>query len=306
MQDILTPSVDLLDCVYDAQARQDWYREHIIDSGGDPLSFVGSLKLSDNNEVAARRIRESVGWSNDLGRLSTSWETALSLFIDLVRDSGVIVIRSGIVGNNTRRSLSVSEFRGFSLSDKYAPLIFINSNDAKAAQLFTLAHELVHIWLGESGVSNLRLTYSPNVSIERFCNSVAAEVLVPLAELKREWGDRSIELDDIAQIARNFKVSKLVIMRRLRDAEFLTEDDFQTFYTDELAQITQRSMKEKDQGGGGDFYATTRSRFGDRFLYALLGSTFEGKTSYHEAMRLLGVSKSETVRELSNKLGIQT
>jgi len=145
------------------------------------------------------------------------------------------------------------EFRGFALSDKYAPLIFINSKDAKAAQLFTLAHELVHIWLGLSGVSNLVLTRSPDIEIERFCNKVAAELLVPIEELKAAWADNAGAADKITLTARQFRVSSLVILRRLYDAGYLTYEAFQQLYTAEMMQFNQVATNKE---GGGDFYRT--------------------------------------------------
>src|SRR5207248_3353026 len=118
---------------------------------------------------------------------SISWEVMLSQRIGAVEEAGILVMRSGIVGSNTRRTLLISEFRGFALSDQYAPIIFINAADAKSAQMFTLAHELVHIWLGVFGVSNLTHTRPSKSEIEQFCNAVAAELLVPLERLKEIW-----------------------------------------------------------------------------------------------------------------------
>jgi Zn-dependent peptidase ImmA (M78 family) len=209
-------------------------------------------------------------------------------------------MRSGIVGNNTHRSLDVTEFRGFALSDPYAPLIFINSKDAKAAQLFTLAHELVHIWLGVSGVSNLNLTYSPDVDVERFCNAVAAELLVPLDELQAEWSSRHDSVDKIPMTARHFRVSSLVILRRLLDAKYISREEFQRLYNDELAKMHQQDAATE---GGGDFYRTLNTRLGKRFVSALIESTLEGGTPYRQAFQLLGVKNAEAVRKLASKLG---
>lgn len=299
-QDISHPTPDLLDVVDDALSRQDWYREYILSNGGDALSFVGSLRIvkgSHNIIDAAKRIRDVVEWGAKLREHSSSSEDVLSRHIDAVEQVGILVMRSSIVGNNTSRHLSVSEFRGFALSDRYAPLIFINGQDAKAAQMFTLAHELVHIWLGVSGVSNLNQTYPSEISTEYFCNQVAAELLVPLEELKTIWPMTETSRDRVAQTSRYFRVSSLVILRRLRDAGVLDREEFERRYTDELVQF-----KLKTSAGGGDFYHALYARLGKRFVSALVESTLEGGTPYREAFQLLGVNKAETVRELASRM----
>jgi len=297
---ISNPSPDLLDIVNDAMARQDWYRDYLLSNGGEPLPFVGSLSLPGNILGAAERIRDVVFWDSELRSHASSWENALTKQIDAVEEAGILVMRSSIVGNNTHRPLSVGEFRGFALSDEYAPLVFINSQDSKAAQMFTLAHELVHIWLGLSGVSNLSNTYSPEIDAERFCNAVAAELLVPSTELRIQWEVVQSYSDRLTRLVRYFKVSSLVVLRRLHDANHLSDEEFNRFYTDELAQGRSSS------NGGGDFYRTLRVRLGKRFVSALVGSTLEGTTSYREAFHLLGVNNSEKVRKIAVMMGAIT
>lgn len=300
-QDIAQPSPDLLDTVNEALRRQDWYRDYIRNNGGELLTFVGSLTIASPLDVAVKRIREVIAWRVDSRGESFSWTNALPRFIAAVENVGILVMRNGIVGNNTHRTLDITEFRGFALSDYYAPLIFINGRDAKAAQMFTLAHELVHIWLGESGVSNLTLTYAPAIAVERFCNTVAAELLVPLTELRTTWAKNAADPDNISETARYFGVSSLVILRRLRDAELLSESDFRRRYNDEIVQFSQRAPAHKE--GGGDFYRTLGARLGKRFVSALVESTLEGGTPYREAFQLLGVKNAESVRKLASTLG---
>lgn len=141
-------------------------------------------------------------------------------------ENGILVTRTGMAKGNPHRPLKVEEFRGFALSDPYAPLIFINSRDSQAAQMFTLIHELVHLWLGLSGVSNLTSTYAPSARIEQFCNAVAAEILVPMEALRVQLAQVHQDEDPVRRLGRYFKVSSLVILRRLQD---LGEIDTATF-----------------------------------------------------------------------------
>ncbi len=300
-QDIEHPSPDLLDTVNEALRRQDWYRDYSRNNGGEPLGFVGSLTLSTTLAVAVKRIRDVIAWRVDSRGEALSWANALPRFIAAVEEAGVLVMRNSIVGSNSHRTLDITEFRGFALSDSYAPLIFINGKDAKAAQMFTLAHELVHIWLGVSGVSNLTLTYAPDTDVEHFCNSVAAELLVPLVELRTIWAKTAPSADRISQTARSFGVSSLVILRRLRDADLIDPDNFRRLYNDAIVQFSQKASDRKE--GGGDFYRTLGARLGKRFASALVESTLEGGTPYREAFQLLGVNNAESVRKLASVLG---
>jgi len=104
-QAISHPSTDLSDTINDALRRQDWYRDYILSNGGEPLAFVGSLIISTDTIEAAKRIRDVVGWNATLWKELPSGDNPLSLHIGAVEEAGVLVMRSGIVGNNTRRPL---------------------------------------------------------------------------------------------------------------------------------------------------------------------------------------------------------
>lgn len=238
------------------------------------------LKLGSNERAAAR-----------------TWDDALRLMFAHAEDMGVLIMRSGVVGNNTHRRLSVEEFRGFTLSDDYAPLIFINSADSKSAQMFTLAHELVHVWLGQSGVSNPIALTTGGAGIERFCNAVAAEILMPMSEVKGGWQNDKEPGEAITELTKRFKVSRLVATRRAHDAGFISRDEMREMYHAE-----EKRLNEIVHSAGGDFYRTQGSRLGRRFPTAIVESTLEGKTLYREAFQLLGVTKIETFRELARSL----
>ncbi|MEN8446863.1 MAG: ImmA/IrrE family metallo-endopeptidase, partial [Cyanobacteria bacterium J06555_13] len=219
-EEMTQPSPNLLATLDQAQQIQTWFRSELLARGQSPLPFVGRLSQALPVMEAADLIRQTVSF--DVASLASNWEEAFSLQVEKIENSGVVVIRNGIVGSNTHRSLSVEEFRGFALSDDIAPLIFVNGKDAKAAQMFTLAHELVHIWVGTSGVSNLTKTYAEHEGIEQFCNQVAAELLVPSVALREQWVEQKSQDNWLPSLARWFKVSSLVILRRLKDNSLIS------------------------------------------------------------------------------------
>ncbi len=291
------PSPDLLDTVYICQQRQEWYRDFARSEREDPLAFVGSVALTTNVEAAAARIRNALGFDVDARRQMSTWIEALRHFIGQADAAGVLVMVSGVVGSNNRRRLDPDEFRGFALADNLAPLVFINGADSKSAQMFTLAHELAHIWLGRSALSDVGPASSPTNDVEIWCNRVAAEMLVPLAALRQAYNRRAVLSEEANRLARVFKVSTLVVLRRIHDAGGLTREELWQAYEAELTLL--HAIKKE---GGGDFYLTQAVRVSKRFARALIRSTFEGQTSFTEAFRMLGLKKMSTFRELGNSV----
>lgn len=291
------PSTDLLETVFLCEQRQEWYRANAV-TAADEISFVGSAQSTDPVSVVAESIVGTLQIDVDQRADAASWADALSDLCLKLEDAGVLIMRSGIVGNNTHRPLSVQEFRGFALSDRFAPLIFVNAADSKAAQIFTVVHELAHIWRGESGVSDVaRRAVRPT---ERFCNQVAAEVLVPMQDFHRSWRVSNDPGGEARRLAQRFKVSSLVILIRAREAEELSEEQFAALYHAEL----EAAQNAPSKPSGGDFYRTQRSRLGTRFATAVIASAFEGQTSYSEAFELLSVRKLSTFEELGRAMGV--
>jgi Zn-dependent peptidase ImmA (M78 family)/transcriptional regulator with XRE-family HTH domain len=196
------PSPDLLETVFYMQRRQAWLRDFVIEEGAEPLPFVGSATLRDKPDEVARKIRAALGINAGWTRSIVKWRDAFSSLWLNAEQKGIIIVCNGIVGNTTSRILDVEEFRGFVLPDSYVPFVFINNADAKAAQMFTLAHELAHIWIGSAGVLNFRAMKPAENETELFCNAVAAEMLVPHDELKSAWRERR----SFYELANYFKV----------------------------------------------------------------------------------------------------
>jgi len=297
---IARPSPNLLDMVYACQQRQDWYRDHARVTGQVPLPFVGSLTRATTPVEAAAQLRQVLGFSVEARRTCSTWTEALRAFIEQADQAGVMVMVSGVVLNNNTRHLDPQEFRGFALSDEWAPLVFINGADSKAAQMFTLAHELAHLWLGQTALSDVSADVVSDNATEIWCNKVAAELLVPMASFLAElMVDESIA-DTLKRLARHFKVSSLVILRRLLDAGRIDHNTFFSAYREELARLQEFEARGT---GGGDFYRTTAARVSKRFARALVESTLEGRTLFRDAFHMLGIAKTSTFNELGRSLG---
>jgi len=275
---VARPSPDLLDMIYVCQQRQEWYRDFARSERASPLPFVGSVSLTSNVESTAATMRRALGFDVEERRRIPTWTDALRLFIEQADQAGIMVMCSGVVLNNNYRPLDPEEFRGFALSDKLAPLVFINGADTKAAQMFTLAHELAHIWIGQSAVSDTQASLVPDHQVERWCNNVAAEFLVPLSMMKEEYRDVINLRGELDRLARRFKVSTLVILRRIHDAGGLTREEFWREYEEEL-----QSLLAISRGSGGNFYLTKAARVSKRFARALVISTLEGQTLHRDA-----------------------
>jgi Zn-dependent peptidase ImmA (M78 family) len=293
------PSPDLLDTIYLCQQRQEWYRDFARSQGDESLRFVGSATLRNDVQETATLLRDQLGFDLEARRQMPTWTEALRRFIEQADAIGVLVMVNGVVSNNNYRKLDPDEFRGFALSDPLAPLVFINGADTKAAQMFTLAHEIAHIWLGQSALSDIPPISKPTHDVERWCNEVAAELLVPLAVLRSEIRRNEELRDALDRLARRFKVSTLVILRRIHDAGVLKKEQFWRAYQQELDRLSAIAKSR-----GGDFYLTQAARVGKRFARALVTSTLEGQTLHRDAFRLLGFSKLATFRELGHSLGL--
>jgi len=262
-------------------------REESIEDGADPLPFVGCCDPGSPPEDAASAMREHLALEPGWAARRRSWTDALRRLRERAEERGVLVVFNGVVGNDTHRGLDRDEFQGFALTDDYAPLVFVNGADFKAAQMFTLAHELAHVFVGAAGVSNLGAA-EPGHATERFCDSAAAEFLVPARELAAAWR-RAGTLDDSLQaVARRFKVSVLVAARRASHLRLIGRDEFRAFHD----AWRQQAARRPDKPAGGNFWNSQNVRIGRRFGAAVRRAVREGRLSYREAYALTGLREA--------------
>lgn len=288
------PSGDLLDTIYLCQQRQAWYSDEMALAHEAPSPLLGARTPNEEPKDAAARARKMLDFEVE-GRPNVPPDRAFALLADRADACGVLVMVSGVVGSNTHRKLDVDEFRGFALADDpLAPVVFVNGADAKTAQVFTLAHELGHLWRGESAVSteDLRDT-SASAGAEAWCNAFAAELLVP-EHILRELVKRGES--DPRKLARSFGVSEAVVVRRLFEIRAISRKEL----AERMSLLFARRADRET--GGGDFFATLFARVSKRLARRIVAGTLEGRVPYTRAMNLLGFRKLSAFDEVARRL----
>lgn len=289
-------SIDFFDVLDDVLRKQQWYLEYLQDQGAQRLDFVGKYQLNANlrAEGCAADIQNTLGLTDQERKQCKTTSEFYTLLSEKTEAIGILVFKNSIVKSNTKRGLSVSEFRGFAIADPLAPVIFINGKDFEAAWIFTLAHEIAHIWLGESGVSDIPAKQQKNANnLETFCNRIAAELLTPKGQFLKEWQNAvDPKFDKLSKV---FKVSRLVIARRAYDLGKINWATYQ--------EIEEKSRKQRNSVGG-DPYRSYPVRNSKRLTRAIVSTAMSGGIMLREAASLLNV-RPETVMELSKRLAIR-
>lgn len=288
------PSPELEATIRMAEVRQAWYRDYLVFNGHEPLKLVGSVKRNAKADEAAAQICKTLGLYPGFTVDAHDARDAVRIFLEHLDSAGILVMRNGILGNNTRRPLDPNEFRGFALADEYAPLVFINTADAQSAQLFTIAHEVVHIFQGARGVSG----QTADNDAERFCNRVAAEILAPSALVMEKWRKAKGNVQDrISALATAFHLSLQAMLLCARTLDLLTADQFQTIWTHATAILDVHK-------GGGNFYVILKNRVCPSFARAVIIDTQNGRTPYLEAFKLLSVKNRQAMEQLLGEVGV--
>ena len=288
-------NLNVYDTVLMIQKRQEWLSEYLEANEFEILSYVGAYRGQTVNEI--------VDALRNLLRLDADWaiscsdqRKALNKLTDSIEEVGVITSFNSIVGNNSHRKIEVDECRGFALVDERAPFIFVNSGDCKAAQLFTLVHEMAHILIGFSAGYGVENIWKADSEEERLCDKVAAEFLVPQALLNEDFGDVPMQY---ASVAKKYKVSTLVIARRALDCGYITKEDFLNFYR----SYKRQAIVIKKASNGGDFYLTAIKRISKTFVIHINNAVKSNQLLYRDAYMLTGLQGNTLNNLFQSQLG---
>ncbi|MFT3888723.1 MAG: ImmA/IrrE family metallo-endopeptidase [Arachnia sp.] len=300
LQGAPTPSANLFAVIGQSQRRQDWYRDYILALGAEPLAFVGSASESEPVETAAA-IRHALRFEVDERR--GTWADTRKALLRRFEALGGLTVATSMVENNPRRPLDEDEFRGFALVDDIAPLVFVNTRQTLNGQIFTLVHEFAHVWRGQSGIGNEDPRSYSQFEIERWCNAVASEVLVPqgdLAARHSKVADKPLT-QALEALAQDFRCGTLVVLQALHRTRVRRIDDYNAAYDAEVARL--RSLGRESQSSGGNHYNNQPFRIGERLSRALVADALEGRTPISEAMRLMSIKSVSTFDEYARRLG---
>jgi Zn-dependent peptidase ImmA (M78 family)/DNA-binding XRE family transcriptional regulator len=293
------------DLLSDIKRKQSWYRDYAIESGEDKFAYLGKFSIDNGVKTVANSIRDILSYSPEERQKCYGSNDYFKLLTNKIEAIGVLIMRNSVLGSNTSRSLNVNEFRGFAIADEYAPLIFINSSDANSAKVFTLIHELAHLWIDESGISSVDLSQEDENKIEKFCNAVSAEVLVPESEFKNKWNNTEEVTKNAIDTASYFKVSTFVTAWRAEELKLINAATFFEFYrqaSEEFEKLNRKNKEEK--GSGGNPFANTWSRNGKRFSRAVAESALNQNVLLKDAGKLLNMNPNNVVA-FAKELGVK-
>lgn len=294
------PSPKLRALVSKIKARQQEMLELLREDENEepePLPFVGRFRARRDVEEVAKDIERELNLPLSRRENLNGNDTLLRLIRNSAEDKGIFVLAQGDLGSY-HTDIAPTEFRGFALADPIVPFVILNDNDAKAAQTFTLVHELAHLWIGDTGISNFD-PFNEGVGggrvDERFCNAVSAEFLMPKEAIARVWQlHHSLDLPEAIQaIARNFGVSRAAVGYRLWRLGMVDGDRWWSLYRSYQADWAARKKKlseSTDTKSPPVYYPIKVNQLGRRLIRTVLNALDAGAMSYSRASHILGVA----------------
>lgn len=263
------------------KTRQEWISDYFMQNDVDKIDVIGSCDVN-YTAPAVKNVSLFLELSEAWNLNFKTPNELLKKITEFVEDKNIFVTYNSVVGNNTHRQISVESCRGFCLVDEYAPFIFINSADSKKAQVFTLMHELVHIFISYSSGYGYMSDDEIEDNNERFCNKVAAEILVPEHLLRAKWNN---SINDNVFLSDLFKVSEVVILRRELDCGLISK----SLFLKEYNKLRNNYHKSNRSSSGGNFDYAAQKRIGKKFLVCLDNAVRNGDLSPTKAYALSGL-----------------
>ncbi len=291
-------SLELKTLISNTKFKQEWFKEYVIENSIHIDRVVGKFSIDSSSDDIALDIIKKLEADTVIAK-NRKKEDVLKHFIKKAEKLNILVMKNKSLGA-TKKSLNLSEFRGFAIYDDIAPLVFINSNDSKAAQIFTLIHELAHLWIGQSGISDLKQENATMVELK--CNEVAAKVLMPEQEIRNMF--KKSDIDGLSNMADFFSVSTLAILNRIRALGLIPYDVYTNLYSEEMNKFDEINIYSNKEKGFAPPQKLVRARNGDLFAFAVVDAVLNNKESYTNAVRLFDYKKFDIIEKVGKEFGI--
>ncbi|MCV9388943.1 ImmA/IrrE family metallo-endopeptidase [Reichenbachiella ulvae] len=278
--------------IREIQQKQNWLSEVMEESGESKLSFIGKFSLNNSPTEVAEDIIKTLGISRNMN----GQESSVKYWVDQIEANGIFVSRTSFI--HSRLLLDKDELQGFAIADPYAPFVFVNSQDWDAPQLFTLIHELAHLWIAETGISNdVEMDSNNSNPIERFCNEVAASVLMP-EELIKSFDYRVYDNSkSVFRTAKTLGVSSFALIVRALNLSIISFDHYQTLkaqvqndFNEFLVREEEKKQKAKQREGGPNPYLLRVNKNSRLFTQLVLDAFRGGNIEPTQASTLLNTS----------------
>ena len=285
-------STALIFMMREIQEKQEWLSNFLSKKKEKKLDFVGRFNINSPADVVAKDLRKTL----NIGTFPSA-QKPLKYWIEKAESKRIFISLSS--NYHTRLKLDSDMFKGFAIADKYAPFIFLNSDDWDHGQIFTLVHELAHIWIGVSGISNeteLNIAHSNNIHpVEKFCNEVAVKALLPDDELTVFLPNKDeITFKNISRLSRKLGVSNNALLNRALNIRLLDEEKFDSFRKESdniwKEYLIKESLKKKSSGGP-NYYVMQLRRSSKAFANIVMDFYKSGKVTGPDASRLLKVKE---------------
>lgn len=291
------------------EARCEWAEEVRREAGKEPIGqgYINSGNIQENPEQAADHIRTALSIDLESVWSSRSPEDAMALWIQAIEDFGIFVFQNDTIRGKT---IDCLQFRGLAIANPYAPAIGLNKQDAPRGKIFTLAHELTHLWLGNAGISNLFPSKMGELDrIEKYCNSVAAAMLLPTEIFRDDWETAQSQNDlknAVAKLSGKFKVSQDAVARKAMDCRYINLDEYVNLHQ-EYVKAWKKWSKGKGGGGGkkGDREISLAKQAGALFSKMVISELREGDVNFTVARKLLGAKYFRQVDEIGEFHGAE-
>ena len=302
---ITDASHELLSTIDAIQLRAAWLEDYRIKEGYSKIAFIGMGNKKKYRSASYKEIAEEIlkyfdlvkGWNSTL----KSNQNAFNFLRKKLSQKGIVTETGSFVGNKTRDSLNINEFRAFVLINKYAPFIFINTKDSKNARLFSLVHELVHLWYEKTEIFNYNFQTNPqylNKKLEQQVNKISECILFDKDIFVKAWIESNdLALDKIYEIAKKFKTSPIATAITAKNYGLITQR-----VVDEVKGETTKNVANRKNKGGPNFYDTLAYRIDINFATSVINSTEAGDTTYLDAFSLLNVKNMKGYDSLKQRV----